>query len=216
MPVSSVGLGAVDDVIIDDVAWYDFVGKWNVVKNYKADMEGVWGIISLKIQQLNEIKLMLVESGDHIIAAMLQPEIDVIEADLEKWWTNKEYIDTYWDLWSSVAGATGLGFALPVIAGGWWAAIGVAGLIALGYVATEGMSLLAKYRIQTHVLDQVSTGALSPSEAQRIIEKAPLTTNGGVLAGIGEGFSGLLGNIPMYAAIAVVGYFILMQWSKKS
>lgn len=201
------GLGALvpgqnDDAPLDEPGLLDFSRRWQTAKNLIPDLEALGPKIIMKVTQLGQIRAGLEAQGRTDLIAAMQPDIDKINADIAKWWECKASIDTYKNVWNTAASSMGLG-SLGFVFIPWLTYAALAGLVV---IITYGLGLVATYKHQTNVLDQVAAKNISAEAGAVLMGEAAKTTGGGVLATVGEGVS----NAVTLAGIGALAYFL---WS---
>lgn len=205
--VGGVGIGdtsADPNAPLDEPSMLDFSQYWTRVKDTFTDLEGLGYKISLKLQQLGQIRASLERQGKTDLMNAMQPDIDKVNADLQTWWTCKGYMDQYKSVWTSAANMMGLG-GLGFIFIPWLTYAVLAGIV---FIAAYGLSLISTYKYQTNVLDAVAAKTISPEAGATLMHEASQTTAGGILgSAVGAG----VGNIAMIAGVGLAAYFLFLK-----
>lgn len=203
-PRSFGGLGSVvpgqNDQALDEPGLLDFSRYWDTAKNLIPNLEALGPKIIDKVYKLGQIRASLEAQGRVDLIAAMQLDINKINADIARWWECKEYIDQYKSVWSRAAQTMGLG-GLGFVFIPWLTYAALAGIV---FIVTYGLGLVATYKHQTNVLDQVAEGKLSAQDGAILINEAAKTSGGGMLENVSQG----IGNAVTLVGVGIAAYVV--------
>lgn len=196
------GLGTIEDTASDQSTWLglkpyiqDILDLGNQISSVQQKLGRVVSVIRSRLDK-GEIDQTTYDS----ILSSLQPDIDKVNSDLATWWKIEQGIKRWMPTWVGVLEGTqlsGLGL-LPLLP--------VAAIAALGFVAVEGMRLLAEYKQNKDIVQQVAVGKLAPEAAKVLMEAS---------SSVSSALGGALKGLTLPIGLALAGLLVLRFWPSK-